>query len=315
MSSDICIFCGNTTKNVLLSQNPYSAVIKVNCKVCGDYIVDSDFKDDFPSHKNIDQSKISAYVKEKNLLNVTPTILDESSNHSNTRNGITYKNAIASFPKNISEKIDRVLINLSKISYEGEWFQLNYKYDYPLLFIEQGKQESFNFLCDVFVENGYLEKKGDMELRLHYRLKAKAWERIGLLEQSINSNLKNVFVAMWFSDEINSAYDEAISTAISDLGYNPIRIDKKEHNGKIDDEIIAEIRKSKFVICDFTGDRGGVYFEAGFAMGLGKPVIWSCRKDHISKLHFDTRQYNHIVWESKEDLYVALKNRIEATII
>lgn len=314
MNSDSCIFCGNSTKETLLSKNPYTEFINVSCKVCGNYIIDSDFKEDFPSYKNIDdQWKISAYIKEKNLINIIPFILYESEN-SNIKNGITYTKAIASFPKDINEKIDRILINLSKKTYEGQWFPLNHNYDYPLFFTPKGKEDSFKFICDVFVENGYFEKE-DTQLRNNYRLKAKAWERIGLLNKSINSNLKNVFVAMWFNDEVNSVYDDTISTVISDLGYNPIRIDRKEHNGKIDDEIIAEIRKSKFVICDFTGNRGGVYFEAGFAMGLGKPVIWTCKKDHIDDLHFDTRQYNHIVWETKDDLYRALKNRIEATIV
>lgn len=46
-------------------------------------------------------------------------------------------------------------------------------------------------------------------------------------------------------------------------------IGSKEHSNKIDDEIIGEIRRSAFIVADFTGHRGGVYFEAGFAMGLG----------------------------------------------
>jgi len=33
------------------------------------------------------------------------------------------------------------------------------------------------------------------------------------------------------------------------------------------------------MICDLTGYRGGVYFEAGFAYGLGLEVIYTCRKD------------------------------------
>lgn len=68
------------------------------------------------------------------------------------------------------------------------------------------------------------------------------------------------------------------------------------------------------MIADFTGNRNGVYFEAGFAMGLGIPVIWTCRKDHIDNVHFDTRQYNHIVWETPEELREKLTYRIEATI-
>ena len=45
-----------------------------------------------------------------------------------------------------------------------------------------------------------------------------------------------------------------------------------------------QIRKSKFLIADFTGQRGGVYYEAGFAYGLGLPVIWTCRKDWFDGL-------------------------------
>ena len=88
------------------------------------------------------------------------------------------------------------------------------------------------------------------------------------------------------------------------------------HNNKIDDEIVAGIRRSKFLVADFTSHRGGVYFEAGLAIGLGLPVIWLCRKDELEKTHFDTRQYNFIVWETDQavELSRALQNRIEATI-
>jgi hypothetical protein len=70
------------------------------------------------------------------------------------------------------------------------------------------------------------------------------------------------------------------------------------------------------VVADFTGQRGGVYFEAGLAFGLSKQVIWTVRKDEVSKLHFDTRQFNHIVWSPNElpQFRVALRNRIEATL-
>ena len=72
------------------------------------------------------------------------------------------------------------------------------------------------------------------------------------------------------------------------------------------------------MIADFTSEpekpRGGVYFEAGFAYGLSIPVIWTCHKDLIEQVHFDTRQFNHILWETPEDLCDALKKRIGAVI-
>lgn len=134
------------------------------------------------------------------------------------------------------------------------------------------------------------------------------------------------FIAMWFNAEMQAAFDEGIRPALETLGFEARRIDQKEHNNKIDDEIIADIRQSRFLVADFTCGiidadgkgtaiaRGGVYFEAGFAMGLGIPVIWCCREDLINQVHFDTRQYNHITWKTPEELREKLKNRVGAVI-
>lgn len=59
------------------------------------------------------------------------------------------------------------------------------------------------------------------------------------------------------------------------------------HTDRIDDKILAEIRRSGLLVADFTGHRQGVYFEAGFALGLDVPVIWCCREDEIEKAHFE----------------------------
>ena len=126
------------------------------------------------------------------------------------------------------------------------------------------------------------------------------------------------FVAMWFSSETERAYEQGFEPAIRDSGYKPMRIDRKEHINKIDDEIIAEIRRSRFLVADFTSEpdrpRGGVYFEAGLAYGLNIPVIWSCRADLVAQLHFDIRQFNHIVWKAPKDLRQKLRNRIGAVL-
>jgi hypothetical protein len=123
------------------------------------------------------------------------------------------------------------------------------------------------------------------------------------------------FVAMWFSEQTRDAYESGIEPAIRNAGFTAIRIDRKEHNNEIPDEIIAEIRNSEFIVADFTGQRHGVYYEAGFAMGLGRKVIWCCRKDEISRLHFDTSHKNHIDWETPQDLRERLHARIRATVL
>lgn len=101
------------------------------------------------------------------------------------------------------------------------------------------------------------------------------------------------FVAMWFDPSMDTVYTEGIKPAIRGAGYEPLRIDGVEHINRIDDEIIREIRRSRFVVADFTsgsdGARGSVYYEAGFAHGLGIPVIPTCRRDQNRDIAFDTR--------------------------
>lgn len=134
------------------------------------------------------------------------------------------------------------------------------------------------------------------------------------LESSPNTESFVGFCAMWFSDEVRPLFDEVIQPAIREAGYEPLRIDSKEHNNKIDDEIVASIRSARFVVADYTGERGGVYYEAGFAHGLGLPVIFMAREK--TAIHFDTRQYNTIFWKPDElsDARDKLKNRILATL-
>jgi hypothetical protein len=139
-----------------------------------------------------------------------------------------------------------------------------------------------------------------------------------LLEEERQGNIESAigFCAMWFSAEVQLLWTEAIEPAIARAGYEPKRIDTHEHTNRIDDEIIAMIRRSRFVVADFTGQRGGVYFEAGYALGQGRRVIWTCREDALSEVHFDTRQYNFLVWNPADYAGLArrLQNRIEATL-
>lgn len=82
-------------------------------------------------------------------------------------------------------------------------------------------------------------------------------------------------------------------------------IDKHPHNDGFLDEILALIRRSKFIIVDLTKEHGGFYFEAGFAKGLGIEVIFTCRKDYFDEpkeglnkgLHFDVNHFNFLFWD------------------
>jgi hypothetical protein len=182
---------------------------------------------------------------------------------------------------------------------------------------ESSTIEELHELFRLLTETGYVEGELFMGGAGQFRPTARGWEELDKLRRP-RSDSSQAFVAMWFSDETTTAYLDGIVPALIDTGYRALRIDKKEHNNRIDDEIIAEIRRSRFIVADFTCEpekpRGGVYFEAGFALGLNIPVIWTCKDTSLKDIHFDTRQYAHIVWKDPLDLYIQLKNRIGATI-
>jgi hypothetical protein len=129
------------------------------------------------------------------------------------------------------------------------------------------------------------------------------WNRIEQLKTTGRS-LTQCFVAMAFRKDTDSIWEQTIEPAITDAGYKPFRIDREHHVNRIDDEIISQIRKSRFMVADFTLQRGGVYFESGMMHGLGRNVIWMCHEDELrpeNGLHFDIRQFNFLTYSEGDD--------------
>ena len=171
-----------------------------------------------------------------------------------------------------------------------------------------------NVMFNHLQEQGYL-LLGIFRGWLSWRLTTKGLARVAELLRDKGEG-ERAFVAMWFAPETAPAYEEAIEPAIRAAGYAPIRIDREHHANKIDDQIIMEIRRSRFMVADFTGQRPGVYYEAGFAQGRDIPVIWTCKEGEEERLHFDTRQYNHVLWKDDglQDFKDRLHQRIEAVV-
>ena len=163
----------------------------------------------------------------------------------------------------------------------------------------------------------YLGKQIDETARIHNKFIKRVLQ--GLKEYELTEclslmgpDIKKVFVAMWFDDSMKKAR-ESIEKVISDCEYKPMLIDIKEHNNQIVPEIFKEIDDSTFVVADLTGHRGGVYYEAGYAMAKGKQVILCCKDGETT--HFDVAQINTIYWKDEDDLYERLIKRIKATIV
>ena len=145
---------------------------------------------------------------------------------------------------------------------------------------------------------------------LFITLSPKGYARVDEIQKATSYG-RSALVAMKFGDETRSLR-EAIRKGIADAGYVAVFIDEVQHNDFITPELLKHIRDSKFVVVDLTHQNNGAYFEEGYAMGLGKPVIQLCKR-HV-QLHFDIAQKNTIKWDVEEDIPERLTNRIKATI-
>lgn len=206
------------------------------------------------------------------------------------------------------DAVDRILLYTARTATRaGEQVALNPETDYPIAFARDAQE--MNYYVELGVRVGFL----DVHDPVLVRPSPDGWNRLKQLRlREVEPD--SAFVAMSFAEGMQAAYSDGFEPALRSTGFRSIRVDLIEHNGKIDDRIVADMRKSSLVVADFTGHRPNVYFEAGFALGLGRHVIWTCRESDIAQAHFDTRQYNHVAWQDAADLQQRLRNRIEATV-
>ena len=150
---------------------------------------------------------------------------------------------------------------------------------------------------EVYYLLGYLEERGWL-----YAAPSSSWSifegqvtvngHARIQELKVNVDSAQAFVAMWFDDSMNEAFKQGVEPAVSQAGYSPVRIDQKEYINKIDDEIIAEIRRSRFLVADFTqgddGARGGVYYE-----GRVRSRAWFASYFHLSTRRCRVPPFRH----------------------
>lgn len=113
------------------------------------------------------------------------------------------------------------------------------------------------------------------------------------------------FIAMQFGDtDLDAFVQEVVKPAVKDgIGYDLVDMRDVGRAGIIDNIMRVQIRDAKFVIADLTHDNYGAYWEAGYAEGLGKPVIYICEKEKFEtkRTHFDTNHCTTVRWSRDND--------------
>ena len=167
------------------------------------------------------------------------------------------------------------------------------------------------------IDEGLIEKGGSGS-DFCGRLTMKGWEAFHELQRGAVHS-RTAFMAMPFGiPKLIQVVDSAFRPAVEETGFRLQRVDDQPEAGLIDNRMRVGIRLSRFLIADLTGANNGAYWEAGYAEGLGKPVIYTCSKSYFDehKTHFDTNHCQTVFWDPENPDKAAedLKDTIRATL-
>ena len=154
----------------------------------------------------------------------------------------------------IQKRADRLLVLLSLASKSqqlGNYVRIPSNSSEALAWSESTERNDVQYLVEYLGKMGWLESDPfgpEISSMANWRVSVEGHARVDELRREGNVTESNqCFVAMWFHESTTDALERGIEPAIAETGYEPLRIDRKEHINKIDDEIIAEIRRSRFL--------------------------------------------------------------------
>lgn len=274
--------------------------LEIKCARCGPYVIGkmAIFRLNAASAPD---HVLSGWIRHREIQGTeAPTILQENLEQ--------IRQWLPSF--SVSDRPVELLSSLATLSrHAGASYQGNVHSDTSLAWAQN--EDEFQLHLGTLLRRGFVSLEMEAEGNYRASLTAEGWEQV---ERGSALILPRGFVAMSFADSMLPVWTDGLRQGIEAAGYVAHRVDSEPHVQRIDQKIVADIRTSKFVVVDVTEQKQGAYFEAGLALGFGKTVIWTVREDDLKNVHFDTRQYAHIVWKDSAQLAETLRDVIVAVL-
>lgn len=120
-----------------------------------------------------------------------------------------------------------------------------------------------------------------------------------------------VFVISSFASDMDAVF-EGIEAAAQSVSLTAKRVKDIPGDYRITDQIIEMIESAFLVVADLSHERPNVYFELGYARGLGKTVVTIARKE--TNIHFDVKDWVYIPYVDSRILERDLRKRFEYEI-
>lgn len=286
--TDACPLCHAVLKSPPES-TPRDATL-ITCPRCGPYVLDGSFEavlprfvNEMPRHAAV----VSHVIRRMQSSGKAP-FLDASLWES------IVENVPAPSP---ADQVENLILWLGSIqSAPGELknIELNDRAVVGAL-----SDDNLVWLLDHLIKGGLLDgalHSGGAAATLSFA----GWELYGQLQRESPRQTRRAFMAMLYGDPLlDKIFASCFKPAVARAGFELFRLDEQPRAGLIDDRLRLEIRRSRFLLADLTHGSHGAYWEAGYAEGLSKPVIYTCERAEFEKrgTHFDTNHLHTVIWE------------------
>jgi hypothetical protein len=216
----------------------------------------------------------------------------------------------------LSEQINNMILWLGEKTTpgKGEWIEPSRHQSIMGAATAEGFSLVVKRLINLGLIEGEISSGLDGITQLEAVLTFDGWDYYDQLNRGAQDSRK-AFMAMKYGDpDLDHIVNEYFRSAVAATGFQLYRLDDTPKAGLIDDRLRIGIKTSRFLISDLTHENAGAYWEAGYAEGLGKPVIYTCEESKFEsqKTHFDTNHHLTVIWNKTRPEIAAEK--LKATI-
>jgi hypothetical protein len=278
---------------------------RITCPRCGRYDLDGSFAVVLPRFAKEEplRAAVMSHVIRRAQVGSKPPFLDAS----------LWESTVANVqPPSPAEQAENLILWLGSTNRApGEYAEIGMIHR---AVVGALSDSNFMWLLD------HLIKRGLLDGLLHSNgaaatLSFEGWAAFEQLQRESPRQTRRAFMAMLYGDPlVDKVFLSCFKPAVARTGFELFRLDEEPQAGLIDDRLRLEIRRSRFLVADLTRGSNGAYWEAGYAEGLGKPVIYTCERGEFQKrgTHFDTNHLHTVIWE-EPDLQTA-GDRLALTI-
>lgn len=276
---------------------------RVSCKRCGEFGISDSAIADLPAsiaNKPTGRLLLSHFVRRLQQAQKRPLV----------RSNFVHKVLEEERLPSPAERADYLVLALGSANLDPGQLQIVDPEKFMAV-VGANTLDGFKFIVSTLVDQGLIEgtwrdwqeTKGPLHSlgALTGRLTFNGWTHFEHLSRAGGIGTR-AFLAMKFNDvELDDMVKKHMRPAVEKTGFTVRRLDDEPRAGLIDDRLRLEIRQARFLLADLTHANNGAYWEAGYAEGLGKPVIYLCKKaifdDASQRPHFDTNHHLTITWD------------------